>query len=153
MTGCVRNKFRRQTDKLEGQLLLSIKKQTIEEISMNSVSSEIFRALHEEKWLTIKYHNKNDEITLFWIGIKDIKIHPKNPVGNVLKVEGMHLGTFQSEELTLSINRILEAHVVDGTYYYCENRDSLIQDITDNPSKYRSLFNNTPTLEILDYLV
>lgn len=119
----------------------------------SAVASEIFRALHEEKWLTVIYHNKNNETTSFWIGIKDIEVHPENPSRNNLKVEGMHLGTFHVDNLTLYIKGIKSAYIVEGTYYHCEKRETLIQDIANNPSKYRSLFNNTPALKILDYLV
>ena len=35
----------------------------------------IFRAIHERKWLSIEYKNGKEEITKYWIGIIDI-----NPV-------------------------------------------------------------------------
>ena len=120
----------------------------------SAVASEIFRALHEEKWLTIEYCNTSNETKLFWIGVKDIIVRPGNPAGDILEVEGMQLGTlFMMDNAHLFGDKILSAHVIDGTYYYCEKREKLIQDIADNPSKYRSLFKNTPTLKILDYLV
>ena len=36
---------------------------------MNSVCKEIFRAIHEGKWLKIEYCNKAGDITNYWIGI------------------------------------------------------------------------------------
>ena len=41
---------------------------------MNSVCKEIFRAIHEGKWLKIEDRNKSGEITNYWIGIKDIEV-------------------------------------------------------------------------------
>ena len=41
---------------------------------MNSVCKEIFRAVHEGKWLKIEYQNKNGDVTNYWIGIKDINV-------------------------------------------------------------------------------
>lgn len=41
---------------------------------MNTVSRDIFRAVHEGKWLSIEYHNKENQITKYWIGIRDINV-------------------------------------------------------------------------------
>ena len=41
----------------------------------------IFRAIHERKWLSIEYKNGKEEITKYWIGIIDI-----NPVKKTMKV-------------------------------------------------------------------
>ena len=36
---------------------------------MNQICRDIFRAIHEGKWLKIEYRNKADQITKYWIGI------------------------------------------------------------------------------------
>ena len=36
---------------------------------MNTVCRDIFRAIHENKWLSIEYKNKQEGITKYWIGI------------------------------------------------------------------------------------
>ena len=41
---------------------------------MNTVCRDIFRAVHEGKWLSIEYKNGKNEITKYWIGI--ISINP-----------------------------------------------------------------------------
>lgn len=38
---------------------------------MNNVNRDIFRAIHEGKWLKIEYKNKNEQITKYWIRIMD----------------------------------------------------------------------------------
>ena len=54
---------------------------------MNTVFRDIFRAIHEGKWLSIEYRNKEDQITKYWIGIRDFDIR-----GRSLAVDGLHLG-------------------------------------------------------------
>lgn len=34
---------------------------------MNTVCRDIFRAVHEGKWLSIEYKNGKNEITKYWI--------------------------------------------------------------------------------------
>ena len=41
---------------------------------MNNVQKDIFKAIHEGKWLNIEYKNRNGEKTKYWIGIKDIDL-------------------------------------------------------------------------------
>lgn len=40
---------------------------------MNQICRDIFRAIHEGKWLKIEYRNKADQITKYWIGIRDLE--------------------------------------------------------------------------------
>ena len=39
---------------------------------MNTICRDIFRAIHERKWLSIEYKNGKDEVTKYWIGIMEI---------------------------------------------------------------------------------
>ena len=50
---------------------------------MNQICRDIFRAIHEGKWLKIEYRNKADQITKYWIGIRDL-----DPAKRTLKVDG-----------------------------------------------------------------
>lgn len=45
---------------------------------MNQICRDIFRAIHEGKWLKIEYRNKADQVTKYWIGIRDIDPRPKS---------------------------------------------------------------------------
>lgn len=45
---------------------------------INSIGRNIFKAVHEGKWLYIEYKNKSDTITKYWISIKNINT-TKNP--------------------------------------------------------------------------
>ena len=119
---------------------------------MNTVVKHIFRAIHEGKWLYITYRNKqSEEISRFWIAIKDIGITEKNGVSYVLDCKGLHLYNYTiADNMHLSIDRIVSAQIVDGTYMPIN--EQLIQDIDSNPAKYESLFNETANLKILNYL-
>lgn len=112
---------------------------------MNSISRELFRAIHEGFWLYIEYHNKKDTITKYWIMIKDL-----DPINGMLSVEGMHLRTYETGSFILTLERILSARVVEGTY--APLQDKLINDIRENPEKYYSVFSDTINLKILNYL-
>ena len=100
---------------------------------MNSVCREIFRAIHERKWLSIEYRNKDSLVTKYWIGIKDL-----DSVRKRLLVDGLHLGQLTTTELNIYVDSIQQAAIVDGSY--CPVNRELVEDIALNPQKYSSLF-------------
>jgi hypothetical protein len=112
---------------------------------MTPVCEDIFKAVHEGKWLKIEYRNKSDDITNYWICIKNIDVMKR-----MLNVIGMHLGTYSITKLNIYIDSIISTEIVDGTY--CPVNANLIRDIEFNPDKYRSLFDNVANLKILSYL-
>ena len=113
--------------------------------NMTSVCKDIFKAIHEGKWLRIEYRNKSGEVTKYWIAINDINV-PKR----MLIVQGMHIGTCSIEKLFIYIDSILSSVVIDGTYFPVNKK--LIDDIALYPDNYRSLFDNVANLRILSYL-
>lgn len=112
---------------------------------MKNISRELFRAIHEGNWLYIEYHNKKDETTKYWIAIKEL-----DPVHGKIIADGMHLRTYETATLTLSIDRILSAKVIEGTYTPIQKE--LVEDIRNNPEKYYSIFSDVVNLKILNYL-
>ena len=54
---------------------------------MNAVCRDIFRAVYEGKWLSIEYRNQQEQVTRYWIGIRNIR-----PYQRTLEVDGLHLG-------------------------------------------------------------
>ncbi|MCR4854555.1 MAG: DUF2726 domain-containing protein [Erysipelotrichaceae bacterium] len=112
---------------------------------MSSISRELFRAIHEGYWLYVEYHNKNNEQTRYWIMVKDL-----DPVNGKITVDGMHLRSYEVTELILSIDRIMDAKVIEGTYAPLQK--DLIDDIRENPERYLSVFSDTVNLRILNYL-
>ncbi len=113
---------------------------------MKTVCHDIFKAIFENKWLTIEYLNKAGETTKYWIGIKDINFD-KQPV---LVVDGLHVGKCTITGLRVFIDSIKYSKVIDGSYY--ETPEALKESITNNPEKYRGLFNSVANLQILNYL-
>lgn len=113
---------------------------------MNAVHRDIFRAIHEGKWLTIEYRNRQEQITRYWIGIRSLDIGRRT-----LEVEGLHLGKYSLEHYDrIYIDSILSSQVVDGSY--CEINEALVGDIRDNPHRYKGLFDHVANLKVLDYL-
>ena len=112
----------------------------------NSICKDIFKAIHEGKWLSIEYRNRNNQVTKYWIGIKDI-----NPIKRSLKVEGLHLAKYTVDDFEcIYIDSIISTNIIDGSY--CRRNEKLIEDIYYNPEKYKSLFCNVANLKILNYL-
>lgn len=112
---------------------------------MNSICKDIFKAIHEGKWLTIEYRNKQESVTKYWIGIKDLNVNKR-----MLVVDGLHLGSLKCTELYVYIDSIISSAVIDGSYQPVNVK--LVSDIRDYPEKYESIFNNTANLKILNYL-
>ena len=44
---------------------------------MNAVIRDIFRAVHEGKWLSIEYRNREEQVTRYWIGIRDLNVRKR----------------------------------------------------------------------------
>lgn len=113
---------------------------------MKSIYRDIFRAIHEGKWLSIEYHNKEGQNTKYWIGIRDLNVFKRT-----LSVEGLHLGKYSIEQFDhILIDSITASQVVEGSY--CPVNQGLVRDIYLNPHKYNTLFDNTANLKILSYL-
>ena len=112
---------------------------------MDSIKRDIFKAIHNGKWLSIEYRNKEDKITKYWIGINGIDVVRKS-----LHVTGLHLGMYSSTNLTIYVENIVSTALIDGTYQPINT--ALVEDIRLNPQKYSFIFNNVANLKILDYL-
>ncbi len=112
---------------------------------MNAVCRDIFRAVHEEKWISIEYRNGQEEITKYWIGILDI-----DPRKRSMRVQGLHLARYTTMELKIYIDSILSSALIDGSYFHTPPR--LAEEIRKNPERYQAVFGNVANLKILSYL-
>lgn len=113
---------------------------------MNNIFHDIFRAIHEGKWLKIEYRNKSEQVTKYWIGIRDLNIAKRT-----LAVDGLHLREYTTNSYDyIYIDSILSSQIVEGSY--CPVNEKLVEDIYLNPHKYKTLFDNTANLKILNYL-
>lgn len=113
---------------------------------MNQICRDIFKAIHEGQWLKIEYRNKADQITKYWIGIRDL-----DPGNRTLKVDGLHLGLYSIEAFDkIFIDSILSSEVIEGSY--CPVNKRLVEDITMHPERYKTIFASSSNLKILNYL-
>ncbi len=112
---------------------------------MNNTCKNIFKAVHEGKWLSIEYKNLNNETTKYWIGIKNI-----DPFRKMLLVDGLHLYQYTLREMNIFIDSIKKAEIIEGAY--CEINKVLVDDISQNPGKYANIFHNAANFKILNYL-
>lgn len=113
---------------------------------MDTITRDIFKAIHEGKWLSIEYKNKEEKVTKYWVGINNI--HPK---GRFLSVEGLHLSKcILGDFPRIYIDSILSSSVVEGSYHPINHQ--LVEDIRINPHKYQELFHHSANMKILNYL-
>lgn len=112
---------------------------------MNTISKDIFRSIHEGKWLYVEYQNSDDEKTKYWISINNINIEKKS-----LEVTGLHLGNFTTKNLFMFVDKILATQIMDGTFYHTNK--TLLEDIDVYPEKYSFIFSNIVNLKTINYL-
>lgn len=113
---------------------------------MDQVCRDIFQSIHEGCWLSIQYKNKGQDITSYWIAVKEIHV-PRR----MLIVDGFHLVRHTLRELSLYIDSILSSCVIEGSYY--KKNEALVDDIRYHPEKYRTLFSHVSNLKVLNYLL
>jgi DNA-directed RNA polymerase subunit L len=113
--------------------------------NMNYVARDIFKAIHEGKWLSIEYRNKQGAETKYWFGIESLDPSQKKLFG-----QGLHLGGYTFTDLTIYLDQIESTFVLDGTYQAVNAE--LVNDIKANPHRYASIFQHIPNLKILNYL-
>ncbi len=113
---------------------------------MNTVIRDIFRAIHEGKWLSIEYKNKNKEVTRYWIGIEGLSLRDRS-----LQVSGLHLSKFTLGDFPkIYLDSILSSEIIEGSYHPVNQQ--LVDDIRCNPHRYKSLFHHPANLNVLNYL-
>ena len=110
-----------------------------------NVGRDIFRSVHERKWLSVEYRNAQGKTTRYWMGVLGI-----DPRRRMLEVRGMHLGTYELADLTVRIDAILSSSVVDGSYFPTPR--ALLADLEENEERYASVFGTVANLKVLDYL-
>ena len=100
---------------------------------MNAVFRDIFRAIHEGKWISIEYRNREDQTTKYWIGIRNLDVRNRT-----LAVEGLHLVRHTVEAFDkIKIDSIQNSRIIEGSYYPVN--ETLVKDIYLNPHKYNTL--------------
>jgi hypothetical protein len=93
---------------------------------MSEITLTLSRSIKEKKWIQVTYKNQSEELTRFWIAIKDILPNQK------FIVDSIRLGSQDQPpiELTMYVQGIQDATLLDSTYY--PFGDSLIQRIEKN---------------------
>lgn len=112
---------------------------------MNDINQTLSRAIKEKKWLQITYKNKEEKITTYWIGIKDILENKR------LLVDAVKYGQIDQDvkELHIFIESIQKASLIDSTYYPLS--DQLINKIESSPMAFAWLNYFETDHHVLDY--
>ncbi len=112
-----------------------------------SLQHNLFKAVHQGKWLSIEYRNSKDEITKYWIAVRWI-----DPRRKTLQVDGFHLGKHSIQAYDhIRMDSILSSAVIEGSY--CEVNPKLIEYIDRYPERYEPVFGTAANLKVLNYLI
>ena len=91
---------------------------------MNPIYRDVFQAIHEGKWMTIEYRNREGQSpaigseSRIWI-----------PGGENSEGGSMHLGLYRIEEFpAIYLDSILSSEVLEGTWYPVN--EWLVKDIS-----------------------
>jgi superfamily I DNA and/or RNA helicase len=112
---------------------------------MNEIILTLSRAIKEKKWIQVTYRNQQQEITKYWIGIKDILENKR------LLVDAVKYGQIEQEvkELNIYAESILDANLIDSTYF--PHSTKLIEKIENNHLHYSWLSYFDTDHEVLEY--
>lgn len=111
-----------------------------------NIATELFRAIHQSRWLQVKYKNNKGETTFFWMAIKDIIPDKKMFFVDVYNSE--YNPPFQ-KDFHIYYENIKTANVIDNTFY--EVPQSLVDAMEKNPQDYTFLKSNRLAKNVLDY--
>jgi superfamily I DNA and/or RNA helicase len=112
---------------------------------MNDTFLVLSRAIKEKRWIQITYRNQQDEVTKYWIGIKDILDNKR------LLVDAIKLGQIDQPliELNIYASSIIQASLIESTYYPYNQK--LIEKIENNHLQYAWLNYFQTDHEVLEY--
>lgn len=97
------------------------------------IYNQISKAIKESKWLDIRYLNKQNEITQYWIAIRDI-----DPLTKKLKVDMFNSSkSMNSLKTEIYCDRIKSAQVLNFCTY--EGTDKLVDKIESNIDQFKWL--------------
>lgn len=114
---------------------------------MISITRGVFKAIHEQKWLSVEYRNAQNGITHYWIGVNWL-----DPVTRKMRVDGLRLGEHTqhgTKELTIKLDSILSAALVEGSFHPTPHK---LTSAIEEDECYEKVFGTVPNLKILDYL-
>ena len=110
-----------------------------------NIGSIISKGIKEQKWINIEYKNFNNEITVFWIAIYDIKFKEKKFVVKMFN-DNKSLDTIASE---IYFDKIISAQVIELSCY--DVPEELISKIENNIDLCKWLEYDTFNNNILNY--
>ena len=114
---------------------------------MSHISRDLFKAIHEGKWLSIEYQNQKKELTRYWIAVRGI-----DPGRRTIQASGFHVYQHTIQTLNyIRIDAIVSSSVIEGSW--CEINERLVESIDRYPERYESIFGTTANLKVLNYLV
>ena len=111
---------------------------------MASVGHNIARAIRLQAWLEVIYKNRRGEVTHYWVGIHDIDVGTAKISG-----DSMHLMKLDCRYLTLRLDSIQAAEVVEGSYYPAGRR---MAERLKSDEELLDLLGEDAHIQTLDYL-
>ena len=111
---------------------------------MEYIGRTISEAIRENKWLDIKYKNRNNEITFYWIYVNDVL--PNRTLKVTIFNDKKSLDT---KDVYITFDNILSANIIDVSTG--EDNDKLVKKIESNLKKYDFLEYEKFSVNLLYY--
>ncbi len=113
---------------------------------MKDIGLIVSQSIKEQKYLEIKYHNRSDRDTTFWIAVQDIDFEKKTLIVDMFN--DYHSNDVK-QNMTISYEKILGAKILDGTTYNL--RIDLNNKIINNLESVQWLHYNLTNNNVLNY--
>ena len=114
---------------------------------MNNIELVISEAIKNGKWIDISYRNNQNEITYYWIAVKDIDLKKKHLFVSIFNDQK----SLDSLDAVIKFDRILSARILEFTTY--ETPNELINKIEQNRESAKWLKYETFNNNILRYFL
>lgn len=116
-----------------------------------TIAQKLSKAIKEAKWIKIKYENKDNDLTYYWISIKNIIIQSKMFICdffNKIKITNSNIGIIKDGKIYF--DKIKEATVLEYTTY--ERSEELLDFIDKNIKQLSWLEYDKYNDNILNYI-
>ena len=114
------------------------------------IKKAISQAIKNQGWLSIEYRNKSEEITNYWIAIRDIEISTKRFFVSAFNMSKMSESTSGIIDTYIYYDQIKKAHFLKNTTY--EQNPKLIEKIENNLDELKWLEYDSYSENIIDYI-
>lgn len=114
---------------------------------MENIGRVLLKGIYQESWIKIEYHNKEQEITHYMIGIKDIDPFNKRIICDSFNI----IYSTEVDERNIYFESILSAYICEHTYH--KTPEKLLEKLKEQKEEFAFLNILENKEDILDYYI